>query len=79
MEELDEAGNPKIKNNGVWTNTVLNIPELIGTFMKVWLEDNVPTDLLDSMENTKGDYSTEKQKEGIEKVYSNIFQYLEAN
>ena len=31
MEEVDEAGNGKIKNNGVWTNTHLNIPELIAT------------------------------------------------
>jgi hypothetical protein len=32
-----------IKNNGVWTNTTLNIPELMATYMKVWLEDNLPS------------------------------------
>jgi len=72
MEEIDENGNGKIKNNGVWTNTLLNIPELIGTFMKVWLEDNIPTDLIEGMESTKGSYSAEKQREGIEKVWSTL-------
>ena len=72
MEEIDENGNGKIKNNGVWTNTLLNIPELIGTFMKVWLEDNVPTDLIEGMESTKGIYTSEKQREGIEKVWSTL-------
>ena len=37
--------------------------------MKVWLEDNIPTDLIEGMESTKGSYSAEKQREGIEKVW----------
>ena len=72
MEENDAEGNGRIKNNGVWTNTHLNIPELIGTFMKVWLEDTVPQDLLDGMESTKNVYTPEKQKEAIENVYGAI-------
>lgn len=71
---LDENGNTTkvIKNNGVWTNTTLNIPELIGTFMKVWFEDSVPQDILKSMEETNGKYSTENQKKAIEEVYGNL-------
>ena len=42
MEGVDDNNNPVIKNNGVWTNTHVNIPELISTYMKVWLEDSVP-------------------------------------
>lgn len=72
MEEIDEAGNGKIKNNGVWTNTHLNIPELIGTFMKIWLEDNIPTDLIQGMEETKNTYTTERQVESIKTVYNNL-------
>ena len=72
MEEIDAEGNGKIKNNGVWTNTHLNIPELIATYMKVWLEDTVPQDLLDGMESTKNTYTAENQKEIIENVYGTL-------
>ncbi len=70
MEDVDANNNPVIKNNGVWTNTHVNIPELISTYMKVWLEDSVPTELLKSMESSKGKYTPEKQKEAIEGVYT---------
>ena len=70
MEGVDANNNPVIKNNGVWTNTHVNIPELISTYMKVWLEDSVPTELLKAMESSKGKYTPEKQKEAIEEVYT---------
>ncbi len=73
MEEHDEHGTQKIINNGIWTNTTSNIPELIATYLKLWLEDNVPTDLYDVMETTKGKYTRENQKAHIEKVYGEIF------
>ena len=73
MEARDENGNPTIKNNGVWTNTTLNIPELIATFMKVWFEDSVPTELLDSMKESTGQYTPERQEAEIKKVYGQIF------
>jgi glycosyltransferase involved in cell wall biosynthesis len=73
MEEYDENGTQKIVNNGIWTNTTNNIPELIATYLKLWLEDNVPTDLYETMETTKGKYTVENQKSHIEKVYGEIF------
>ena len=75
MEETDEAGNTRIKNNGVWTNTHLNIPELIATYLKVWLEDSVPQDLLDGMKGSKNSYTAETQKDKISEVYGS---YVEA-
>jgi len=72
METTDESGNVAIKNNGVWTNTTLNIPELIATYMKVWLEDSVPSDLTESMKESTGKYTPEKQKEVLSQVYSNL-------
>ena len=70
METIDDKNNSVIKNNGVWTNTHVNIPELISTYMKAWLEDSVPTELLKGMESTKGEYTPEKQKSAIEEVYA---------
>lgn len=69
METIDDENNLSIKNNGVWTNTTLNIPELIATYMKVWLEDSVPTDLLNGIKDSQGQYTPEKQKEALTQVY----------
>jgi len=73
MEGKDEEGNKVIKNNGVWTNTSLNIPELIATYMKLWFEDSVPTDLMESIKTSQGQYTEEKQKEILSSVYSQLF------
>lgn len=73
METLDEEKNTVIDNNGVWTNTMLNIPELIATYMKVWLEDAVPSDLMESIKNSTGKYTPEKQKEILTSVYEQLF------
>ena len=70
MEHVDSEGNVTIKQNGVWTNTTLNIPELIATYLKVWLEDSVPSDLTDAINETKGSYSIEKQLEAATSVYT---------
>jgi hypothetical protein len=72
MEHTVEGGETTLLNNGVWTNTTINIPELIGTFMKVWFEDSVPQDILNGMAATDGTYSMDKQRTSIENVYGNI-------
>ena len=74
MEGKDEDGNYVIKNNGVWTNTTVNIPELIATYIKVWLEDSVPNDLLESMKESSGQYTEEKQVEAIKNVYNGLLE-----
>ena len=72
MEETDKDGVIKIKDNGVWTNTHLNIPELIATYLKVWLEDMVPQALIDGIEKSKNKYTVENQKEKIKEVYGSL-------
>lgn len=72
MEGKDDEGNNQIKNNGVWTNTTVNIPELIATFMKVWLEDSIPADLTEGITKSKGSYTPEKQKETLTSVYAQL-------
>ena len=71
--ETNEGGEMIIKGNGVWTNTTLNIPELIATYLKVWLEDSVPSDILETMKESKCQYTSEKQKEVLKTVYENLF------
>ena len=72
METTDENGNMVINNNGIWTNTTINIPELIATYIKVWLEDSVPSDLTNGVQASKGKYTPEKQKETLKDVYFGI-------
>lgn len=72
METKDEEGNIIINTNGVWTNTTLNIPELIATFMKLWFEDSLPKELIESMEKTTGLYTEDKQKEKLLSVYQTL-------
>lgn len=74
MENIEPNGEISVKNNGVWTNTTLNIPELIATYLKIWLEDAVPSDLLESMEESRGQYTVEAQKQSVENVYGAIFE-----
>jgi hypothetical protein len=74
MENIEPNGEVSVKNNGVWTNTTLNIPELIATYLKIWLEDAVPSDLLESMAESRGQYTVEAQKQSIENVYGAIFE-----
>ena len=72
MEGKAAEGNPTIKNNGIWTNTTVNIPELIATFIKVYLEDSIPDDLLVAMKDSTGKYTSENQKTILTKVYGDL-------
>lgn len=74
METTDENGDTVLKYNGLWTSSTQNIPELISTYMKVWLEDSVPQELTEGMEETKGNYSEEKQENSIKEVYNSLIQ-----
>jgi len=72
METTDADNQPTIKNNGVWTNTQHAIPEMIATYMKLWLEDNVPSEILENMEESKGAYTPDAQRVKIEEVYGKL-------
>lgn len=74
LETIDEENNLVVKNNGIWTNTTLNIPELIATYIKVWLEDTIPTDLMKSIEESTGIYTSENQKKILSDVYNQLIE-----
>ena len=72
METKDEDGNPILRDNGIWTNTTQNIPELIGRYLKLYLEDSEPAEILENMEKTRGTYTPDVQRDKIEVVYGNL-------
>lgn len=72
MEQTNTDGNLSIKNNGVWTNTTINMPDLIATYLKVWLEDSIPEELTENISTSIGKYTPENQKTVLESVYNGI-------
>jgi hypothetical protein len=78
METTNEEGVKVIKNNGVWTNTTLNIPELIANYLKIWFEDSIPQELINSMEESKGKYTSENQIKIATEIYTNLFENRKA-
>ncbi len=72
MEQTDADGVLSIKNNGVWTNTTINMPDLIATYLKVWLEDSVPQELTEQITQSVGKYTPENQRTVLESVYNGL-------
>jgi hypothetical protein len=42
-------GNTTLKENGMWTYDTVRIPDLIATFVRLWLEDNIPQEVYNNM------------------------------
>jgi hypothetical protein len=73
LEESDEQNNVMIRDNGIWTTDLTKIPDLVATYIRLWLEDNVPTDLYEKMdESVQGKYTMEEERKTIETVYTEL-------
>ena len=70
--EPQKDGTILLKNNGVWTNNIMGIPDLIAQFLKVWLEDTVPVDLTNTILASKGKFSEEAQEAKINQVFTTL-------
>jgi len=60
--------------NGIWSFDESKIVEILGTYMKNWLEDNVPAALHEKMEGTVKTLSEKNQEESIITFFSDIVQ-----
>jgi hypothetical protein len=58
--------------NGMWTNNVNNIVDILGNYLQAWLEDLEPQELYTEMDETSKKYKPEEQKETIK----NYFEFL---
>jgi len=73
MESEDSTSNSiKLKNNGIWTNDILAIPNLIAEFMRAWLEDSIPQEFIDGINDSKDLFTEEKEAELIKELYTNF-------
>jgi hypothetical protein len=73
MGELEENGNLKLNDNGVWTSNLNAIPDLVATMVGLYMEDSIPTNILESMENWKNKYTEEELETNVNTVYTNLF------
>ncbi len=69
MEEIVD-GTPTLKENGIWTYETIRIPDLISTFLKLWLEDNIPDDAYTNMKMGDDVYSTKVMEKSIIDYYT---------
>lgn len=70
MEQPSENGQEKsLKENGIWTYDTLRIPDLIATFIRLWLEDNIPSDVYEKVKDTHENYTMEKMNTEVINYY----------
>ena len=58
--------------NGIWSFDEAKIVEILGTYMKNWLEDNVPPTLYEKMEETLKGLSAQNQEESIVAFFNTL-------
>ena len=60
------------ENNGLWTFEYLKIVDMIGAYMKNWLEDTLPEELYYETANTPLMFSQEKEKNSLLGYFESI-------
>jgi hypothetical protein len=70
----EENGSFTIEDNGLWINSTIAIPDIIAQYMKNWFEDNKYEVLNEKMEELRGKYTKDKQKEAIQTVYKSLIE-----
>ena len=72
-QETPEGQDKSLKENGIWTYDTLRIPDLIATFIRLWLEDNIPSDVYEKMEDTPIKYTMNNMNSSVLEYYSKQF------
>ena len=58
----------------VWTNELLSIPDLIGNWIRLWLEDNLPEEIVKGTKELATKYGEKEGKDRIKKTYEELIQ-----
>jgi hypothetical protein len=73
MGKLDDNGNLNLNDNGVWTANLNSLPDLIATMVGLYIEDSIPQNLTEKMEEMKLQFTEDESKAILEDVYGGIF------
>lgn len=58
--------------NGLWTNNINNIVDILGNYIQAWLEDLEPKEVYDEMDKTCEKYTMKEQKESIKLYFEKL-------
>ena len=58
--------------NGMWTNNINNIVDILGNYVQAWLEDLEPKEMYDEMDTTHVNYTEKNQKNLIEEYFDSL-------
>lgn len=61
-----------LNDSGVWTYDINLIPDLLANVVGAWMQDNIPEQLLSTMEQINGTYDEEKWNTNVENVITSI-------
>lgn len=61
-----------LNDSGVWTYDINLIPDLLANVVGAWMQDDIPEQLLETMEKVNGEYTVEKWDKNVENIISNI-------
>jgi hypothetical protein len=68
---LDEKG--ELKSNGLWTDDINTIPDILASVVNEWIEDNISPILYDEMSKTDQKYTLDEWNNNIENMITDIF------
>ncbi len=67
--------NGKLKpNSGLWTSDIYELPDLIAEALRMFLEDEIPAELNDTMDAIASNYNTEISTLQLTAIYNNILE-----
>lgn len=69
---LDEDGN--IIDNAIWFNNLDELPDILAKVIGSWMQDNIPSIILENMEKTNKLYTKEEWDVNVESFVNNIIE-----
>lgn len=69
---LDEDGN--IIDNAIWFNNLDELPDILAKVIGSWMQDNIPSIILENMEKTNKLYTKEEWDVNVESFVKNIIE-----
>jgi glycosyltransferase involved in cell wall biosynthesis len=61
------------QDNGLWTMDESKLVEVLGNYIKTWLEGSVPVELYAKMEETVSVFSEDKERDSLVSYFKTLF------
>ena len=68
---IDENGD--LLPNGLWTDDINNIPDILASVINEWVEDNVSTEVYEELSKMTNKYTFEEWNNNVSKMITDIF------